>query len=229
MEKMNGAGQANSDYYMLNIVIVNHGKGSKVLSFAKSCGVNGGTVLIGEGTVRGGFLKFMELARCEKEVVLLISNKAKSEHFLKSLYEAFEMKKPNKGICFSMPLAGLIGTSQCKTVLEHEGENLMGQKYNMITAIVDRGMSDEVVDAANEAGARGATIFHARGSGIHETAKVFAIAIEPEKEMVIIVAEDEITPKICESIDKAARISEPGHGILFVQRISEAYGLIQQA
>lgn len=228
MIEQNCQEQVVPDYYMLNIAIMSQGKGSKVLAFAKKNGINGGTVLIGQGTVRGSFLKFMELDRCGKEVVLLISNRSKSEIFLQSLYETFEMQKQNKGICFSLPLADLIGTSQCKTVLEDEGESGMDQKYNMITAIVDRGMSDEVVDAATQAGARGATIFHARGSGIHETTKVFAISIEPEKEMVIIVAEAEITDKICQSINQASRISEPGHGVLFVQRISEAYGLIQQ-
>ncbi len=215
------------DYYMLNVVIANYGKGSKVLAFAKACGIGGGTIIIGKGTVRGSFLKFLELDRLEKEVVLLVSNKGKSDSFMQAAAEHFDFQKPNKGICFSMPLSGLVGTRQCKTVLEYEGDDSVGLKYNMISIIVDRGQSEDVVDAANAAGARGATIFHARGSGIHETSKVFAIAIEPEKEMVIIVAEDQKADKICQAIDKAARISEPGHGIMFVQKLDKVYGLSQ--
>ena len=36
----------------------------------------------------------------------------------------------------------------------------------LITAIVQRGTADRVVQAAQEAGAQGATIFHAHGTGV---------------------------------------------------------------
>ena len=38
----------------------------------------------------------------------------------------------------------------------------------LITAIVQRGMADLVVQTAQEAGAQGATIFHAHGTGVRQ-------------------------------------------------------------
>ena len=45
------------------------------------------------------------------------------------------------------------------------------EKYEVIVAIVNEGHSDKVMDAAREAGARGGTITHARGSGTKEIEK----------------------------------------------------------
>jgi len=53
--------------YDFNILILNHGMGSKVISFAKECGVSGGTVIIGTGTVRNSFLSFFELNNLQRK------------------------------------------------------------------------------------------------------------------------------------------------------------------
>ena len=39
---------------------------------------------------------------------------------------------------------------------------------SLITCIVQRGMADTIVDAAQNAGAQGATVYYARGSGVRE-------------------------------------------------------------
>ena len=68
--------------------------------------------------------------------------------------------------------------------------------YQSIIAIVERGHAENVIDAATQAGSRGGTIINARGSGIHETSTLFAMEIEPEKEVVLIVAEKKNTDHI---------------------------------
>ena len=98
--------------------------------------------------------------------------------------------------------------------------------YNSIFAIVDRGHAACVVEAANEAGAKGATIINARGSGIHETSKLFAFDIEPEKEIVLILVGADITSKVCDSIVKKSEIDQAGKGIMFVQDVSQVYGVL---
>ena len=70
----------------------------------------------------------------------------------------------------SLPMNKLLyanqhSTCEINTDLEEGGKNY-GISSNFI--IVDRGLGHEVVDVATEAGARGATIINARGSGIHE-------------------------------------------------------------
>jgi len=49
--------------------------------------------------------------------------------------------------------------------------------------------------------------------------------IEPEKEIVLILAENSVTDAIVSSIRENMNIDEPGKGIIFVQSINKTYGL----
>jgi nitrogen regulatory protein P-II 1 len=61
----------------------------------------------------------------------------------------------------------------------------IAREFDLIMTIVNRGYADQVVDAARSAGAHGGTVFYARGTGVQEVEKFFAISIHPEKEVVI--------------------------------------------
>ena len=100
-------------------------------------------------------------------------------------------------------------------------------KYELIYAIVNKGKGEEVVEAAQKAGSSGATIINARGSSVHETAKIFSIEIEPEKEIVLMIVKSDIKENICQTIIKDTNITEPGKGVLFTQSINEVYGLYE--
>ena len=99
--------------------------------------------------------------------------------------------------------------------------------YQAITVIVDKGKAEEVVDAAAKAGSKGATIINARGSGIHETSRLFAMDIEPEKEIVLILSQNEKVEDIVESIRQEMQIDVPGNGIIYVQPVNRTYGLVK--
>lgn len=100
-----------------------------------------------------------------------------------------------------------------------------GGIYDAIYTVVDRGKGEDVVEAASSAGSKGATIINARGSGIHEKQTLFSIAVEPEKEIVMILAEKELTDSIIAKIRETLRIDEPGAGIVFVLEVNKTYGL----
>jgi len=70
------------------------------------------------------------------------------------------------------------------------------KSYDLIITIVNRGLADEVVDATKSAGATGGTIIHGRGTGIHETAKLFGIPIEPEKDIVLTLIDSSKTDSV---------------------------------
>ncbi|TCK93319.1 nitrogen regulatory protein P-II family [Natranaerovirga hydrolytica] len=214
--------------YDLNIFIVKMGMGSKVLSQAKKSGLTGGTVIIGKGTIKNPILKFLELAENHKEIVLILGPQEKSIEFIEKASKHFNFIKPNNGIAFSMSVISIVGAKNSigdkENICESKGDNM----HNSIFAIVERGTAQKVVDAANEAGARGGTIINARGSGIHETSKIFSIDIEPEKEIVLILVENEITDKVCDRIREKTEIDKAGKGILFVQNVNKAYGLFKK-
>jgi len=91
----------------------------------------------------------------------------------------------------------------------------------LITAIVQRGMADLVVQTAQEAGAQGATIFHAHGTGVRQKRMgLLGLTINAEKEVIYIVAPANQADIIFERIFVCAKMDTPGMGILWVSPIN---------
>ena len=99
------------------------------------------------------------------------------------------------------------------------------KKFELIIALVNSGFSDVVMDAAREEGARGGTIIHARGTGTKEMEKKYNIIITPDKEMVLILVEEEIRDKILSAIYKAAGLGTDGQGIAFSLPVENVVGM----
>lgn len=214
--------------FELIYVIINYGMGSKVLHKAKEYGIRGGTILLGKGTVRNAFLNFFSLYDERKEIVLLGTDCMTAEHALPGLNKEFKFEKPNHGIMFTTGTCKIVGSKRYQNEIPEEesevGENSM---YQLIITIVNRGNAEDVISAANEAGSKGGTILNARGSGIHETTKLFHMEIEPEKEMVMILSKEEVTEAIVNSIRNKLELEKPGNGIVFVQDVKHTYGIFE--
>ena len=207
----------------LIFAIVDYNMGSKVLNKAKEYGITSGTIFIGRGTINNGILNFLSITNKKKEIVLMGTNNKIAREVMENLNRDFRFYKPNTGIIFSTKIYKMLSTTQCLVSSEMEDKNM----YQLITTIVNRGLAEDVIDAAKECGANGGTIINARGSGVHETAKVFNMDIEPEKEIVIIILKKEFTQKVLDNINKKLKIEEPGNGISFVQDIAEVYGVYE--
>lgn len=211
--------------FELVCIIVDFGLGSKVMQTAKKCGMPGGTILLGKGTVKNRILEFLALSDVRKEIILMVSDKQTVQQSLEQLDKKFKFSKPHHGVAFTVNVSHVIGARSCQSDHIKDGRGADPIMYHAITVIVEKGNAEYVIDAAAEAGSKGGTIINARGSGIHETSKVFAMDIEPEKEIVLILSEKDRTEAIAASIRKKLKIDEPGNGIIFIQDVNKAYGL----
>lgn len=211
--------------YELLYVIVDFNLGSKVIKIAKENGISGGTIFLGKGTIKNRLLELLSLTQVRKEVVIMIGENNNVYKALEKLNKEFNFKKLNHGIAFSIPVTNLLGVRDVVNNFNEESRGVENSMYKAIFTIVDKGKGETVMDAANEAGAKGGTIVNARGSGIHETEVVFAMPIEPEKEVVLILAEKEISNEIIFSIREHLEIDEPGKGIMFILDVNKTYGL----
>ena len=215
----------NNVEFELISMIVNFGMGSKVLKKAISYGVHGGSIALARGTVNNKIWDYLGLSDIRKEIVYMVAEHEVAYQALEKLNEEFKFCKPNHGIAFTTSIGTSIGTKFDliqKSEVERKDENM---KYQVITTIVDKGKAEDVIDAARKAGSKGGTIINGRGSGIYETSKVFHMDIEPEKEIVLILSEIEMTEAIVNSIREELKIAEPGKGILFVQDVNQTYGI----
>ena len=205
--------------------IVNNGSGSKVIKIAKENGIDGVTALIGKGTISSKLLNALGISEERKELILMAAEQSIGDKALDIIHDKMHMDKPNKGISFSLPIMKTYGSRLERYKNIKEEELKMG--YYLIITIVERGNDDQVIDAASSAGSRGGTVLNGRGSGIHETKKLFNIEIEPEKELVLILAKSDVTEQIVAAIRKELEIDEPGKGIIFILDVNKTYGLFE--
>jgi len=220
---------ANGEILNLELVcvIVNDGLGSRLVKSAKRNGFSGGTITYGKGTANNRLLDYLGLSDIRKEIIYLAADQSTAYQALDKINKEFEFHKPNHGIAFTTSMCSVYGS---KNVDCHQLENKRGaniQMYHVITVIVDKGNAEDVVRAAEKAGSKGGTILNGRGSGVHETSKVFAMEIELEKEIVLILSEVDRTEAVVSSIRKDLKIDEPGNGIIFVQDVNKTYGILK--
>ena len=95
----------------------------------------------------------------------------------------------------------------------------------MIFCIVNAGFSETVMDAAREAGARGGTVIHGRGTANKEAEKIFNIAIQPDKEIVMILVGDDIKDNVLTALNKAVGLDTDGQGIAFSMPVDRVIGI----
>ena len=101
----------------------------------------------------------------------------------------------------------------------------MKEGFKCILAIVNAGFSDVAMEAAKACGATGGTILHGRGTISKEAEKFFAISIQPEKEIVMILAKNELIDGILKGLYNAIGSSTPAQGITFALPVDEVVGL----
>ena len=100
-------------------------------------------------------------------------------------------------------------------------------KYEMILCIVNAGFSGSVMETAKKEGARGGTVIHARGTADKAAEEFFHIAVQPEKEVVMMVVPEEIKDNVLRAIYERNGLETEGQGIAFSVPVRKAVGLSQ--
>ena len=101
-------------------------------------------------------------------------------------------------------------------------------KFKLIMAFVKPSITDAVVNALKGAGATGASIIPARGTGMHEAKSFFGLSIEDQTEIIVFLVEEHVVENLIQVIHKAGKFDQPGTGIAFVLPVEHIVGLESQ-
>ena len=99
------------------------------------------------------------------------------------------------------------------------------RKFSLITAIVNQGYSDDVMNAARSAGARGGTVIHSRRIAEEIATERMGLGVQEERELILIAAPDEDKVKIMQAIGEACGIHTEAKGMVLSLPIDGAVGL----
>ena len=100
------------------------------------------------------------------------------------------------------------------------------KKLHLITAIVQHSIGNQVLDAALQAGATGATYFYAQGTGVRQALGPAGQEIEVNKRVIHVLSDPAKSSQVLDAIVAAARLNEPGQGLAFIQEVHKAVGLV---
>ena len=97
--------------------------------------------------------------------------------------------------------------------------------FEVILCIVNSGFSDFVMDAAKKYGAKGGTVIHGRGTAAKDAEKFFNITIQPEKEIIMILANTKIKDQIMKGLYDVVGVNTPAQGIAFSLPVDDVIGI----
>lgn len=101
----------------------------------------------------------------------------------------------------------------------------MNLNHRLMIAIVKRGASREVIAAAKEAGADGATVLYAEGIGRNEKPTFLGLPATHEKDVIFIAVDGEIEFAVAEAISHAGKLGKSGYGLGFTIHLSQLLGV----
>ncbi len=199
-------------------------------------GVAFNLLTLGRGTANSKISGYLGLGETEKTILFSTMSLKLSKAMLKKLGGEKELNEPGHGIAFTLPIGSVYDAETTKSLqdlsqTEEGGDTIMEEKsdHDLIIAITNRGFSDEVMDAAKNANAKGGTVINARGTSLRDAEKFFGVMIQPEKEVIMILTQSEFKSGIMESIASRAGLQTDARTLVFslpvngVARISGSF------
>ena len=192
-------------------------------------------VLHAHGTAVRSMLDILGIESNEKRVVMTVANTEKTKRLIDQQQRRMFIGVPGHGITVAIPIKSIGGG---KTVAYLNGDRQdakyapeLNYAYELIVAIANEGRTDQVMNAARHAGARGGTVLHGKGTAGETAQKFFNVSIASEKEVVLIVAEAAQKSAIMSAILKDAGPASDAGAIVFSLPISEVagFGLFAEA
>lgn len=103
--------------------------------------------------------------------------------------------------------------------------------FKMIIVFSEDNKTDDVMDAAREAGATGATIINnARGEGLTKSKTFFGLSLETQRDVILFLVEEHLSRHILEEINRVGEFdAKPGTGIAIQIDVEDAVGINHQA
>jgi nitrogen regulatory protein PII len=97
--------------------------------------------------------------------------------------------------------------------------------HRLMIAIVKRGHSRDVIAAAKEAGADGATILYGHGLGRNEKPTFLGLPATHEKDVIFFAIDGNIEEAVAAAVSKAGKLGTSGHGLGFTLHLDKLLGV----
>ena len=215
----------------LMVTITDQSREAKFRALYREHGGKVSFVKNGKGTATPGVLHDFGLDPSEKSVIDTIVTDETFAEIKKALYKRYRIDGPGVGVVFLIPLSSIGGKKQLSFLLngqdfkKSEETTLKKTEFELIIAITNRGYTEQVMEAARNAGAGGGTTLHAKGTGMKASEKFFGFTISDEKEMIYIVTHTSEKNKVMRAIMDEAGIDTKSQTICMSLPVTDTVGM----
>lgn len=188
-----------------------------------------------KGTASSEIMDTLGFGSVDKCILASMVPKSFGNEMLRLLHEKLRLDAVNSGIAFTIPLTGVTNLmmrmmqsigEQSQETTEGTGEHpMMENTYTLIAAIVDRGFSGNVMDAAKAAGAGGGTVLHSRSIGGESATAFWGQSVQEEKDIVLILAPRGKKVDIMSAISEKCGMHSDAKGTVISLPIDQVMGL----
>ncbi len=194
----------------------------------------------GKGTAPSEMLDIFGLSGTLRLITVGLLPRFMTKELFEKAEKQLSFRRRGGGIAITIPITGLqhpmfqMLNDEARLAVEKrikeriEGEMAEIQEkseYTVIWVSVASGYSDEVIDAARDAGAKGGTVLKGRRRNSERVSQLFGISMQDEQDFVMIVVPREKKAEIMSAVSTACGLKTPAHGIVLSLPVDEVMGL----
>ena len=217
----------SSTPFCVMCTIVERGQAARVIKAFEREGVSLSYRTSGTGTAPSDLLDILGIGTTERDILLSPVPRAVAEQLILKIHSVgFSVHA--KGILFMLPLtaASLRVVHAMETMKPFEEGREMEQhsiKQSLVLVAVDQGYTEDVMDTARQAGARGGTVIRSHIVRSREDESFGGPTFAGERELIAIVATTQGERNaIMESIDRQHGGESPAHAVLYALPVEAA-------
>lgn len=190
---------------------------------------------IGKGTANSEILSICGLSGTKRLITISAIPRSLVKSAFDSLSQKLLLERKGGGIALSIPITGMQDTIRKileenvgNALQETKGDNMENSKeteYSMIMVSANYGYSDEIINAARKAGAKGGTVIKGRRRGQESVMQFLGITLQEEQEIMMIVVPKEQKSDVMVEISKAYGLKTSAHGVVLSIPVEDIFGI----
>jgi nitrogen regulatory protein PII len=195
------------------------------------------TVHKAQGTAPSSALSVLGLGDTEKALYLCLLRSAETRPLIQAVRQNLGARNYGSGIAFTVPVAGIAAPFYTllmgayneidktkKEIPVMENAQLV-IKNHVIIGLLNQGYSEEFMKCARDAGARGGTVFAARGLTSEKLRQFMGVSIQSEKEIIIMLTDKDHSVPIMQSVSTTFGIESEAEGAIFSLPVDQVMSL----
>lgn len=190
----------------------------------------------GKGTAPSEMMDIFGLRGTTRLLTGALVSKSQVQPLFETMNRQLSFRHRGGGIAITIPVSGcqnyvlqMLSEAERDEIEEtlkgDEKEMQEKSEYTVIWVSVASGYSDDVVDAARNAGAKGGTVMKGRRRSSERVSHHFGISMQEEQDFVMIVVPRDKKNETMAAITNACGLGTDAHGVVLALPVDEVMGL----